>query len=143
VFSNFGRSVINFYRGGFDESTLEGKLSINHCVFDKTGSKGDSPAINLVGISSVNIANTIFSWSPNTITGLSGSKNYIHNSNFYASKKPILSNGATEKNLLFVASELDNAWQTKSMKLIGKATDKQNIGLINPKSTIKNLNYEN
>ena len=37
IFTKFTQFVLDYYRGGNDESTLGGSLKIDHCVFDAIG----------------------------------------------------------------------------------------------------------
>lgn len=131
VFSNFSNTAIDYYRGGFDESTLGGLLKIDHCVFNKIGAKSNKPTIHLTGIANVMISNSVFSNSPASINQLSGNKNIVQNTNFYQTSKPGLATGAIEKKLFFINPQLDANWKTKAIKLKGKATDGGNIGLKN------------
>ena len=75
VFNNFSQYVLDYYRGGNDESTLGGSLQINHCVFNNIGEDEKQTILKLTGIVNVSILNTIFANSPvKTSVKLSGTK---------------------------------------------------------------------
>ena len=60
-FKNIEGNVINYFRGGYDESTIGGNLHIYHSKFNNCGynAKG-SILINTYGIVNVNISNNLF-----------------------------------------------------------------------------------
>lgn len=62
-FKNIGEEAVNLYRGGSDESTTAGFLSINHCLFENVGlSKKNRSlsSISLWGVQSAVIKNSVF-----------------------------------------------------------------------------------
>ncbi len=131
VFANLTDYALDYYRGGNDESTVGGSLTINHCVFDSVG-KAESPSIlNLSRIMYVKINNSIFS---NSQAKSSFSLWYLYNkvSNccFYNCPKPEYTKGAKSKNLLTENPEFTNDYKlSDSSVLKGKGTDGKNIGL--------------
>jgi poly(beta-D-mannuronate) lyase len=132
VFSNITQYAVDFYRGGNDESTLGGSLSIDHCVFDFTGDNEKQDILKLTGIVSVKITNSIFSNSTAKMSvKLSGLKNIMSNCNFYNCARPKCEKGATATALFFEnpAFEKKSYLLSKKSKLHGQATDGGNIGL--------------
>lgn len=132
VFTNFAQYVIDYYRGGNDESTLGGSLNINHCVFNETTNLENQTIVKLTGIMNVSVSNSIFSNSiAKTSIKLSGAKNSIANCCFNNSANPKVENGAKSVNLVFASPGFDKKSFVLSKKsaLVGKATDGGNIGL--------------
>jgi poly(beta-D-mannuronate) lyase len=100
VFNAITQSAIDYYRGGNDESTLGGVLSINHCVFEAVGNDEKQTIIKLTGIVSVSISNSIFSNSlAKSSVKLSGAKNKISNCNFSNCATATVEKGASSANL--------------------------------------------
>ncbi len=132
VFSNIAQYAIDYYRGGNDESTLGGSLSINHCVFDAVADDEKQSVLKLTGIVTVNISNSIFcNTAAKVSVKLSGLKNSISNSNFSSCPAPKIEKGA-KSVMLFSESpafEKKSYQLSKKSKLAGKATDGGNIGL--------------
>lgn len=132
VFSNFSQYVIDYYRGGNDESTLGGSLKVDHCVFDAIGADEKQTILKLTGIVNVFISNSTFNNSiAKTSVKLSGSKNSINNCAFNASANPKVEKGVKSQNLLFENPRFEKKSYklSKKSKLIGKASDGGNIGL--------------
>ncbi len=132
VFSNFTQYIIDYYRGGNDESTLGGSLKINHCIFDQIGNDEKQTILKLTGIKNVAIHNSIFNNSmAKTSVKLSGSKNLISNSDFNGCSKPKIEDGAITSNLLFISPNFEKKSYKLSQKsgLIGKGSEGSNIGL--------------
>jgi len=132
VFANLSDYALDYYRGGNDESTVGGSLSINHCVFDSVGNGTKESILNLSRIMFVKINNSIFSNSMAKSTlKLWGLYDKISNCCLYNCAKPELTKDAKSKNLVY-----DNPlFNTKSYSLStnsilnGKASDSKNIGL--------------
>ena len=132
VFANLSDYALDYYRGGNDESTVGGSLSINHCVFDSVGNGVKESILKLSRIMFVKINNSIFSNSTAKSTvQLWGLYNKISNCCLYNCVKPEFTKDAKSKNLVY-----DNPiFNTKSYSLsvnsslTGKASDGKNIGL--------------
>ncbi len=132
VFHHFSQYIIDFYRGGIDESTLGGTFTVNHCVFDAVAAAENQTVLKLTGIVNVSIKNSIFSNSTaKTLVKLAGSKNGIANCCLSNCVKPKLENGAKSENIVFVAPGFQGASYNLSTKspLLGKASDGGSIGL--------------
>ncbi|NDV77709.1 polysaccharide lyase 6 family protein [Dysgonomonas sp. 511] len=136
VFKNIEQWALEFLRGGNDESTLGGNLSINHCVFDNVNNKENQAMIRQTGLVTITIQNSIFC---NTLAKmpvkLVGAYNTISHCNIYDAGKVSVSGGAKigggmlysnpkfQKNTLYKLGS--------DSPLIGKANDGSNIGLNN------------
>lgn len=132
VFSNISQYLLDYYRGGNDESTLGGSLYINHCVFDNVVEEEKYSVLKLTNIVKVLIENSIFNNSmAKTVVKLSGSKNILLNSCFYNCVKPKLDNGAKSENIIFENPKFERKSFILSNKspLISKASDGSNIGI--------------
>ena len=132
VFANLSDYALDYYRGGYDESTIGGELVINHCVFDSIGITKKESVLKLSRIMFVKINNSIFSNSPVKSTMLLwGLYDKDSRCCFYNCPKPELIKGARTTNPSF-----DNPlFVSKSFSLSinstlkGKAVDGSNIGL--------------
>lgn len=132
VFTNLSDCALDYYRGGFDESTIGGSLSINHCVFDSVGITKKESILKLSRIMFVKINNSIFSNSAvKSSMMLWGLYNKASRCCFYNCPKPETTKGArittlSVENPLF-------ALKTHSLSpdspLKSKAVDGSNIGL--------------
>ncbi len=82
-FYNVRSDVINFYRGGYDESTIGGNLLVEGCYFENCGKREKSKIlIKTRGIINVNILNNTFSNNPVKLVALLwGEKNNLHSGN--------------------------------------------------------------
>lgn len=132
VFSEFEQYVVDFYRGGNDESTMGGTFKVDHCVFEKIGIDEKQTILKLTGIVNVAITNSIFDYSTaKTTVKLSGFKNSIRNCNISACALPNLQKGATMENITYDIPKFEKKSYdlVKKSKLIGKATDGGNVGL--------------
>jgi poly(beta-D-mannuronate) lyase len=82
-FSGVGKNVINYYRGGYDESTVGGNLVITNSTFTKCGAKEeDGILLNTYGI--INVALTENKFIDNEvelIARLWGAKNNTYSNN--------------------------------------------------------------
>lgn len=119
-FSNLAQWVLNFYRGGNDESTLGGHLMIDHCVFDNVNNMSKQYAIKQVGLVNCDIKNSLFIGSPN-LNGpikLEKKSHSIMNCCVVNSGK-VNSKNAVSSNIYYSIDSIES-----------KATDGKNIGLI-------------
>ena len=82
-FDNIKANVINYYRGGYDESTIGGNLLVDKCVFTNSGgSDKNGLLINNRGIINVALTNNTFTNNPvKAIAVLWGAKNNTHSNN--------------------------------------------------------------
>lgn len=132
VFKNFTQYLIDYYRGGNDESTLGGNLQVDHCVFDRVADDEKQTMLKTNGIVTVNIANSIFCYSlAKQSVRLSGEKNTITNCCFYDCTDVKISNGAQSQTIVHDAPKFEKKSYTlsKKSKLAGMGTDNSNIGL--------------
>lgn len=132
VFHHFSQYILDFYRGGTDESTLGGTFSVNHCVFDAVATAENQTVLKMTGIVNVSILNSIFSNSTaKTLVRLSGSKNFMSTCCLSNCEKPKVENGAKTENLVFVSPAFlgESYLLSKKSPLLGKASDGGNIGL--------------
>ncbi|MDF9799287.1 poly(beta-D-mannuronate) lyase [Catalinimonas alkaloidigena] len=76
-FEKVGQNVIDYYRGGYDESTVGGKLVIKGSTFTRSGGQEKSGVlINTYGIINVDISNNTFIDNPvELVARLWGAKN--------------------------------------------------------------------
>ncbi len=132
VFANITDFALDYYRGGYDESTVGGSLSINHCVFDSVGNADSQAVLKLSRIMYVKISNSIFSntkaATPMTLWGL---YDKISNCCFFNCPKPELTKNAKSKNLMSENPGFEkNSYKlAPNSNLIGKTADGKNIGL--------------
>ncbi len=132
IFTHFAQYIIDYYRGGNDESTLGGSLNVNHCIFDQVGNDEKQTILKSTGIKNVAINNSVFNNSmAKTSVKLSGSKNAITNCDFNGCPKPKLEDGAKSVNILFLNPDFEkNSFKSSSKSgLSGKSLDGSNIGL--------------
>jgi poly(beta-D-mannuronate) lyase len=96
-FNNISQNVIDYYRGGYDESTVGGTLSITNSTFTNSGAKEkNGTLLNTYGIINVNIAdNTFIDNKVKLVAELWGAKNNTHSGNKIANSGKI----AVEENL--------------------------------------------
>ncbi|WP_025743503.1 chondroitinase-B domain-containing protein [Aquimarina pacifica] len=82
-FDNIASNVIDYYRGGYDESTIGGNLSVTNSTFTNSGSKETNGILlNHRGIVNVNIAkNTFKNNRVKLVAMLWGAKNNTHADN--------------------------------------------------------------
>ena len=83
AFENIGQNVIDFYRGGYDESTIGGYLTIKNSSFTNCGQNEKSNILlKTKGIINVLIADNSFKNNPVSYTALLwGEKNNHHTNN--------------------------------------------------------------
>lgn len=82
-FENVDQNVIDYYRGGYDESTIGGNLLVTNSNFSNCGSKEENGILlNTRGIVNVDISNNTFKNNPVKLVALLwGAKNNSHANN--------------------------------------------------------------
>ncbi len=82
-FEAIQNDVINYYRGGYDESTVGGTLVVTNSTFTNCGAKDkDGILLNTYGIINVDISNNRFKNNPVKVVALLwGAKNNTHSNN--------------------------------------------------------------
>ncbi|MBC8767012.1 DUF4957 domain-containing protein [Arenibacter sp. BSSL-BM3] len=82
-FSNVKSNVIDYYRGGYDESTIGGNLLVTNSTFTNCGAQEKNGIlINSHGIVNVDISNNTFKSNPVKLVALLwGAKNNSHSDN--------------------------------------------------------------
>lgn len=82
-FENIPKNVIDYYRGGYDESTIGGNLSVTNSTFVGCGANEENNILlNTRGIINVNIEKNTFSNNPVKLVALLwGAKNNKHSDN--------------------------------------------------------------
>ncbi len=82
-FENIGKNVLNFYRGGYDESTIGGYLRVRDCSFTRCGKYEESKILlKTRGIINVALRDNIFKNNPVKLVALLwGAKNNQHSGN--------------------------------------------------------------
>ncbi|APQ16778.1 chondroitinase-B domain-containing protein [Maribacter hydrothermalis] len=82
-FENVSKNVIDYYRGGYDESTVGGNLIVTNSTFTNCGAKEeDGVLLNTYGIINVKLADNKFVNNPVKIVArLWGAKNNTHYNN--------------------------------------------------------------
>lgn len=83
TFNNVKQNVIDYYRGGYDESTIGGNLIVTNSTFSNCGkNEKNSILLNTRGIINVDINNNTFSNNPVKLVALLwGAKNNSHSDN--------------------------------------------------------------
>lgn len=96
-FNNVKENVIDYYRGGYDESTIGGNLLVSNSTFINCGAKEKNKTLlNHRGIVNVNITKNIFKNNPvEYVSILWGAKNNIQSVNQISNSGQI----KTEENL--------------------------------------------
>jgi poly(beta-D-mannuronate) lyase len=82
-FDNIKSNVIDYYRGGYDESTIGGNLLVTNCSFSNCGGEEENGILlNTRGIVNVDISkNTFKNNSVKLVALLWGAKNNTHSEN--------------------------------------------------------------
>lgn len=82
-FDGVKKNVIDYYRGGYDESTVGGNLIVQGCTFTNSGiAEGNGVLINTYGIINVDISkNTFRNNQVKLVARLWGAKNNSHGDN--------------------------------------------------------------
>ena len=83
TFEGIEKNVINYYRGGYDESTVGGNLAVTNSTFTKCGAnKEDGILLNTYGIINVNLSeNTFTDNNVKYVARLWGAKNNSQSNN--------------------------------------------------------------
>ncbi len=91
-FENVKSNVIDYYRGGYDESTIGGNLKVQNSSFTKCGSQeSNGILLNTRGIINVDISNNTFSNNQVKLVALLwGAKNNSHSDNKISNSGKIL-----------------------------------------------------
>lgn len=135
VFIDFTQWVLNYYRGGNDESTVGGNLVVDHCIFTKIGATEKDVIFQNKGIVNVKITNSVF-FDNSKVTNpirLNGKNNSIKNSVIYNSGEMKLSGKAVSENII---DKNPSYQETKNFILKDKSplkaagTDKKDIGIL-------------
>jgi poly(beta-D-mannuronate) lyase len=97
VFNNVKQNVIDYYRGGYDESTIGGNLLVTNSTFTNCGAKEQNKMLlNHRGIINVNINNNTFKNNKvQFVSILWGAKNNVESNNTLMNSGKI----KTEENL--------------------------------------------
>jgi len=97
TFDGVAANVIDYYRGGYDESTVGGNLKIFNSTFTKCGAtEKNGILLNTYGIINVDISNNTFKNNRvQLIAQLWGAKNNSHSNNIISNSGKIV----TEENL--------------------------------------------
>ncbi|MEO9513497.1 MAG: chondroitinase-B domain-containing protein [Flavobacteriaceae bacterium] len=82
-FDNIRKNVVDYYRGGYDESTVGGTLVVSNSTFTNCGGKEENGVLlNTYGIINVDISENTFKNNPvKLVAQLWGAKNNIHADN--------------------------------------------------------------
>ena len=82
-FDNIDRKLVDYYRGGYDESTVGGNLLVKNSQFTRCGSKDRTGTLlNTYGILNVDIADNVFKNNQiQRVAQLWGAKNNTHSNN--------------------------------------------------------------
>ena len=81
-FENVNQNVIDYYRGGYDESTVGGNLVVTNSTFTQCGAQEDGILINTYGIINVNLTeNDFIDNNVKLVARLWGAKNNSHSNN--------------------------------------------------------------
>ncbi len=82
-FENIDKNVIDYYRGGYDESTVGGNLIVSGSAFTNCGAKEENGIlINTYGIINVRLSDNTFINNPvKLVARLWGAKNNTHSNN--------------------------------------------------------------
>jgi len=97
-FTNVKQNVIDYYRGGYDESTIGGNLLVSNSTFTECGSKEENGMLlNHRGIVNVNITKNVFKNNKvEFVSILWGAKNNVESNNTLINSGKI----KTEENLV-------------------------------------------
>jgi len=96
-FMNVKQNVVDYYRGGYDESTIGGNLLVSNSTFTNCGSKEKNGLLlNHRGIVNVNLTKNIFkNNSVKSVAVLWGAKNNFESENTYSNSSKII----TQQNI--------------------------------------------
>lgn len=102
-FSNVKSNVVDYYRGGYDESTIGGNLIITNSTFKNCGGgESNNILLNHRGIVNVNISGNTFKNNPVTyVAVLWGAKNNVHANNTITNSGTIVIKQNLEMTLMY------------------------------------------
>lgn len=102
-FRNIGSNVIDYYRGGYDESTIGGTLVVTNSTFENCGAQEKNGILlNSYGIINVNISNNTFLNNRVKLVALLwGAKNNSHANNEIKNSGRILVEENLKLNLMY------------------------------------------
>jgi len=135
VFTGFSQWVLNYYRGGNDESTVGGTLVIDHCVFSKNGTVEKDLVLQTQGIVNISIRNSVF-YDNAKITSpfrLSGKNNAVKNTLVYNSGEIKTDSKAISENIIAknpAYQDVQTYIPKEKSPLLKAATDGKDIGII-------------
>ncbi|RED95292.1 chondroitinase-B domain-containing protein [Marinoscillum furvescens] len=103
AFENVSQNVVHFYRGGYDESTIGGFLTLRNNTFTRCGAKDASKVlIKTPGIINVHLLNNTFKNNPVELVALLwGAKNNLHQGNTVVSSGEIKVEEQRKLDLLY------------------------------------------
>lgn len=103
TFNNVGANVVDYYRGGYDESTIGGNLKITSSTFTDCGANEEnSILINNSGIINVDISDNTFKNNPVELVALLwGAKNNTHSNNEILNSGKIVVQENIELDLMY------------------------------------------
>lgn len=103
TFDNIHQNVIHFYRGGYDESTIGGYLTINNSTFTRCGqSEKSGTLLKTRGIINVQIHDNTFQNNPvQKVAVLWGIKNNHHSNNTFSKSGQLLVEDEQKLDLLY------------------------------------------
>ncbi len=83
TFTKINANVVDYYRGGYDESTIGGNLSVTNNIFTNCGAKEENKILlNTRGIMNVDVSDNTFKNNPVKLVALLwGAKNNSHSNN--------------------------------------------------------------
>ena len=102
-FTNIKQNVIDYYRGGYDESTIGGNLTLTNSTFANCGSEEQNGILlNTRGIINVNISGNTFKNNPVKLVALLwGAKNNSHANNVITNSGKILVEQNLKQKLMY------------------------------------------
>ncbi|MCF8381694.1 MAG: hypothetical protein K9H49_19120 [Bacteroidales bacterium] len=103
IFENVKSNVIDYYRGGYDESTIGGILSITNSRFTNCGNKEKNGILlNTRGIINVDISNNTFKNNQVKLVALLwGAKNNTHSDNVFINSGKLMVEENLELKLVY------------------------------------------
>ncbi|WP_245683439.1 chondroitinase-B domain-containing protein [Pseudotamlana agarivorans] len=103
TFNAIKQNVVDYYRGGYDESTIGGNLLIANCTFTNSGgAEKNKTLLNHRGIVNVNIKDNTFKNNPvKFVSVLWGAKNNEHSNNTISNSGEIKVQENLEMTLMY------------------------------------------
>ena len=94
---------IDYYRGGYDESTVGGNLLVSNSIFSNCGAKErNGILLNTYGIINVDLSDNTFKNNPvKQVAQLWGAKNNSHSNNTITNSGKIIVEQNLKLNLLY------------------------------------------